>query len=80
MSMGTWSMLPVALVTLGMVSKARVGNEDDTENYLTYAGAFTGEGPITFSCSAGNGHPLTALSGMMTAVQVETLEVVPEAD
>lgn len=52
----------------------RVGTEADVESYLTYIGGFTGAGPITFYCSAGNQHPLRALSGIMTAVAVDTLE------
>lgn len=53
---------------------ARVGYLNDEEHYLTYAGAFTGEGPIIFRCHASNSHPLTAQSGVMTAVRVDTLE------
>lgn len=51
----------------------RVGNVSGVESYLVYVGAFTGPGPITFQCTAGNGHPLLALDGMMTAVAVDTL-------
>jgi len=53
---------------------ARVGQYPDEEEYLTYSGGFTGEGPIVFRCYAANNHPLTAQSGVMTAVRVETLE------
>jgi hypothetical protein len=52
----------------------RVGQEPGVESYLTYMGAYTGDGPITFSCRAGNGHPLRALSGVMTAIKVDALE------
>jgi hypothetical protein len=48
----------------------RVGRTPHVESYLVYMGAFTGDGPITFSCKAGNGHPLIAQSGRMTAISV----------
>lgn len=51
----------------------RVGSTPDVESYLVYMGAFTGGGPITFKCRAGNGHPLVALSGRMTAIGVDGL-------
>jgi hypothetical protein len=51
----------------------RVGRTPGVESYLVYMGAFTGAGPITFSCLAGNGHPLIALTGRMTAIRVDGL-------
>jgi hypothetical protein len=51
----------------------RVGTTRDVESYLVYMGTFTGNGPITFWCRAGNGHPLVALSGRMTAIAVDGL-------
>jgi hypothetical protein len=51
----------------------RVGTQPGVESYLVYIGGFSGSGPITFRCTAGNGHPLRAISGVMTAVAVDTL-------
>ncbi|MCW5892027.1 MAG: hypothetical protein KIT14_16000 [bacterium] len=53
----------------------RVGTQAQIESYLTYVGAFTGAGPIVLACSAGNGHPLRAISGIMTAVAVDAVEI-----
>jgi hypothetical protein len=54
---------------------ARVGELADVESYLTYDGGFTSDTPsqVMLVCSAGNGHPLTALSGSMTAIKVGSL-------
>jgi hypothetical protein len=51
----------------------RVGTTAGVESYLTWTGAATVDGPITFGCRAGNGHPLQVLTGSMTAVKVDTL-------
>lgn len=48
----------------------RVGMTNSVENYLTYQGVYSGAGPITLSCSSGNGHTLTALSGSLVATKV----------
>jgi hypothetical protein len=54
---------------------ARVGEVNDVESYLTYEGGFASASAtqITLNCGAGNGHPLTALSGSMTAIKVDGL-------
>jgi len=54
--------------------QARVGTDAGVESYLTYTGGFSGVGPIRFQCNAGNNHPLTAVTGSLTAVRVDALE------
>jgi hypothetical protein len=51
----------------------RVGQTNDAENYLTYAGGYSGAGPITLVCRSANVHTLTALSGSMVAIAVGAL-------
>ena len=57
----------------------RVGMTPDVESYITYEGGttLTGAGSIQLNCSAGNGHPLTALSGSLTAIRVGALHPAP---
>ena len=52
---------------------ARVGMTSNVESYFPLNGGFTGAGPIELNCSAGNSHPLLALSGSMVAINVGAL-------
>ncbi len=48
----------------------RVGQTNYTENYLTYQGIYSGNGPITLTCRSGNSHTLDALTGSIVAIKV----------
>jgi hypothetical protein len=48
----------------------RVGLTNAVENYLTFEGGYTGDGPVTLSCRSANVHTLTAVSGSMVAIAV----------
>lgn len=52
---------------------ARVETIAGIESFLTFQGGYTGSGPITLHCSAGNNHPLNAISGSLTAIKVGSL-------
>jgi hypothetical protein len=58
---------------------ARVGMTADVESYLPYEGGTTlsTPGSIQLNCAAGNGHPLTAQSGSLTAIRVGALHAAP---
>ena len=54
----------------------RVGQETDVERYVTFQGGATlnNAGAIQFSCSEGNNHTQTLLSGKLTVIAVDAID------